>query len=167
MRQIWAEEFQTADMASPIKSFPFKFSENTVVKAVRTWVIAYNDPTFTSLTGHIYSVRGATKSPSFLVASSINTQLKAEIVSNQHSLTEIYFEFGTPVHLPKGNWHAFTIQGSDYTYSDSSHLAWVKGWPKSVHRDNLDNEFSDIVLSPYQVHLIGCNKNLLANVRVN
>lgn len=165
MREIWAEEFQTADLTSPNKSYPFKFSEHTVVKAVRTWVISYNDPTFTSLVGKIYSVRGASKAASLLVATSSNTQIKAEIVSTQHSLTEVYFEFDEPIQVEKNTWRCFSIQGSDYTYSLASHLAWVKAWPKSVHRDDQDEVFPDFVLAPYQVHLIGCKKRILANVR--
>ena len=108
-----------------------QFDFNVVLKAVRVWVIVYNDPTFTSLNMKIYSNQSS--APGSVLYTSTNTWAKADVHTSDYAVKELYFEFND-VALISGKMHYFVINASGYSgASATSHLAWKYAYPDPVY----------------------------------
>lgn len=151
----WGDTWSTAAMADTSMFQTISFDENTVLQAVRTWIIGIGNPTFTSLTMKIYSnevVAGA-NTPRVLLWTSTNAPTKAEIFSKQNGCREIYFEFGLPA-LRAGEKYNLVINATGYTYAELSHLAWRKAWPDPVNKA-FTPTIENLALAPYALYAIG------------
>lgn len=142
----------TADSTGKSMYLKFHPTDNIVMRAVRTWYIFYNDPTFTSLTCKLYADQGG--APGGIIETANNTFNKADLYTEDHALVEVYWEFDY-VPLRSGvNYHLVT-NCSGYTYDDASHIAWRKGWPDNVYRGGLQLDYEEIITSPFQLSVIG------------
>lgn len=145
---LWADSYSTSEITDNSKSVAVTFGDDGVFRACRTWIIIYNDPTFTSLSMKIYS-NNSSGSPRKLLATSTNVQLKADVHTLPNAPKEIWFEFDYfPVQA--NEIYHFVLTGSGYTGSSSSHIAWVKGYPDPVlPHDGGAVTFVDVVSSAY------------------
>lgn len=152
---VWAEAWKTEEMSNTARFQAVTFKKNTVVKAVRTWVVGYNDPTFDSLTMKIYSSDTASgaNAPGVLIATSTNAPTKAEISTCKNWCRELWFEFAGPA-LRAGEKYNIVINSTGYTHSEASHLAWRKAWPKPVYKDFTPTALN-ICSAPYAFYVIG------------
>lgn len=130
---LYGRPFASGELANTNAFVCFRPNHNMLLRAVRTWVIVNNDPTFTDLRGHIYSTDEATvKTPKQIIKSSTNILTKSEIITLDNGVKEIYFEFGD-VPLVAGAFYGFVLSGSGYSYTTGSHLAWKLAWPDPVY----------------------------------
>lgn len=150
---VMAERMETADMISPLKPQKVIPNANLILIGVRTWVVLYNDPTYTSLKMEIWSNDGG--SPGALIATSINVQLKADVCTLDNGIKEIWFEFDY-VNLKDTDSYFFVLQANGYTDNwPTDGIAWRKGWPDPVYTTNVSTTYNSIGTSPYTLYLIG------------
>jgi len=101
--------------------------ENKVLKAVRIWLVFYNNPTFTSLNCKIYS------SNLLLLHTSTNTQSKADLISLDYGVKETYFEFNNPT-MVKNELYYFVLNATGYTgASETKHIGWRNTYPDEYY----------------------------------
>lgn len=131
---VWGEELLTADMTSGTRVYlPWKpTAKNYVLSTQQFWFIAYNNPTFTSLSMDLYST-DENSLPKKLIASSTNSQTKLELMpENQNHIIGTYFNFNN-VSCRMNELYAFVPRGTSYTYSESSCLLLMKAFPNPVY----------------------------------
>jgi len=96
------------------------FEVDTEIQMIKADIILFNNPTFTSITldayGYTDSEEGA------LIATSASV-LKTEMFDS--GLINLPFIFTPPLVARAGNQIAFNLKINGYTYSDSSHVAWL------------------------------------------
>lgn len=154
--KVWADPFETTDLTSNARFQSATFGQDLILRAVRTWIIVYNDPAFTSLNMKIYSneVIGGNNTPKKLLATSTNTQLKADVHTLANGVKEIWFEFDYPV-FNGADIFNFVINGVGYTYSVGSHLAWMKAFPNPVYSGGYTPAIETLPYAPYELYFIG------------
>ena len=128
--QIYADQYSTAEMSDASKSALITFDKSEIIIATRVWILIYNNPPFTSLNMKIYSNDGGFAKK--LIATSTNVQLKADIHTLDNAIKEIWFDFNK-VNVREGDSYHFVINGTGYTGSTSSHIAWKKSFPDPVY----------------------------------
>lgn len=148
---VWGDPITTAALTAGV-SQKVKFNTNLVLKACRIWLIFYNNPALTSLTMKIYSDDGG--SPKKLLHTSTNSPTKAQIITLENGVKELYFDFNYPVFDADDHYH-FVLFGSGYTGTDSSHIAWRQAWPDPVYDTNWTPTWVNINQSPYSIYFIG------------
>jgi hypothetical protein len=135
------------------QSIRFKPSEkNFVVSGAFTWLIVNNVSQWTNLKLHIYSDRNTR--PGSLIVSSSTSYSHADTMENFNNGVKYFgFEFATKTSLNKNtNYHLVLIADS-YTYSENSHLAWLKAWPDPIY--NQPATFNSFASSSYMFGIIG------------
>lgn len=151
--KVWGDWYTTAQFSNTDISMPFTPSVNISLVAIRSTYIAYNSPTWTgSMSLKIYS-NSAAGLPDQLLATSTNSWTKAQIIAANsmnfttlnNAIFSLYFNFNY-FNLKSGVQYHLVTNGTGYTGSDSSHLAWRKGYPDPVY---------DIVTSQAQVGSVG------------
>lgn len=151
--RVFGETLLTADFSgSPVYYQPFTLNQNTVLKAIRTWVVVYNSPSFTSLGLRIYS--SVSSAPAQLIATSDTTWTLAQITSEANAVREIYFEFNNALSLNGEDQYHVVLWGNGYTGTDSSHVAWVRAFPDPVN-SGYTPAIETINRAPFKVAFIG------------
>jgi hypothetical protein len=150
--RVWGDPYTTAEMSNSSRHQKVEFDDNYILKAVRTWVIIYNNPTFTSLNMKVYSDNAGV--PGKLLHTSTNNLLKSEIHTLDNGVKEIYFDFNE-IPVRSGDIYHFVINASGYTGSETSHIAWMKAFPDPVYATGLTVSFSNLLYLPYQLYFIG------------
>lgn len=146
-----ADEFESGDLAAPAVYQGLTIRKNLLIKAVRTWIVSYNNPTYTSLSLKIYSNAGGF--PDALLASS-SPVIKSSLGSATYFAKEIYFELAD-FSAAKNTTYFLSLDGADYSYASGSHLAWVRGWPDPIYRETYTPTAVNATLAPYQIYLVG------------
>lgn len=156
---VYAEVLETADMTNSLRVFRLLQSteKNLTVIGFRATLVLYNNPTFTSVSCDIYSVKNG--EPDVLLYSSTDSRTKAELLEKDNITynsghVETWFEFDQ-VNLKQGDWYAFVIKAVGYTGSSSSHIALKKDWPDPVVYYGNTPSYFDIVRSPVTGYTIG------------
>lgn len=152
--RVFGEWYSTAAMSDTSISQPVIFNDNLVLRSCRIWIIAYNDPSFTSLSMKIYSDNSG--SPKKLLHTSTNSPTKAEIITSTNGIKEIYFEFNYPV-FKSTDTYQFVLNATGYTGTSSSHLAWRKAWPDPVYRTNVTSTYPKLGVAPYAITFVGAD----------
>lgn len=131
MWSIWADPFLTSEMSDKSKFITFGTDENCVLRAAKTWLVFNDVGTFSDLTMKLYASRNG--APAGLIATSLSSWDKSDLLSTYDSgAKEIYFEFPY-IPLQKNTTYHLVLNCTGYTYSDSNHMAWRKGWPDPVY----------------------------------
>lgn len=153
---VWGDDWEDGQLSNTDKSLTIRFNDNYIIRAIRTWIIVYNDPVFTNLNMKFYSneVVSAVNTPKKLLTTSTDVRTKAEIHTLPYAVKEIYFTFDNfPV---QGNtYYNLVINGTGYVPTGSSYLAWMKGFPDPVYASNYVPALETIPLAPYQLYAIG------------
>lgn len=154
--RVFGDPWETGELENKTKFVTIEFGSNKIIRAIRTWVIVYNDPVFTNLNMKIYSneVVSSDNTPKKLLATSTNTLTKAEIITLDNGVKEIYFEFDDfpVVGADKYN---LVINGAGYAPTGSSHLAWRKAFPDPVYSGGFTPSIERMMYAPYEVYAIG------------
>lgn len=148
-------EQNEADGTDLTYSQRFKVNSNSVVRAIRTWVVLYNNPTFTNMRMRLYENRNGVAGK--VLATSTNSFVTADLLSTEvHGLKGIYFTFAD-VPLLGTEWYHAQILLDGYTFSDSSLVGWVKGFPDPEYREGLALTYEERLVSPYRFAVIGAD----------
>lgn len=154
--RCWGERLETADFASslPRVSMPVVFENNTVLKAVRTWVGLHNVPDFSTMEFRVYSDLGGT-GPGQVLATATKTWTRLQISTASHAAREIYFDFDSPPALKAGTRYWFALWLNAYTGNASTHVYWIKGFPDPVYDEGLTVNQIKVGVLPFKVGFIG------------
>ena len=126
---VWAHNWEAGELSNTTMFQRFRMNENAVIKGVRTWFVVFNDPTFTNLNCKIYSDDNS--SPGVLLHTSSGSRTKEELHTQDYAIRETYFNFGEHA-LHENTWYNFVINGTGYSPTASSYLAWVHSYPKPM-----------------------------------
>jgi hypothetical protein len=160
MASNWfAKMYATGELTSSTCYQGFTPNVNISLKAIRLWLVVYNNPVLTGLRANIYANRSS--SPAGLIFSSTNTWDTSDILTdgttNPYGYKEIYFEF-TPRQLLGTETYYVSLSATSYTGTDSSHIAWVHSlldplYAASVTRT--DQQVKNLATWPQYLALIG------------
>lgn len=155
--RVWGESFSDASDLTSTRVFqPVRFNKNVILKGVRTWVVVYNNPTFTNLNMKIYSndAQQSSYTPKEVVSTSNDVRTKSEIHTLSNAVKEIYFTFDD-IPLNGEDFYNFVINGTGYSPTSSSYLAWMKGFPDPVYDEGLP-AFTMVSIggAPFQIYFI-------------
>jgi len=139
---------------SPAIYQPFNVLRNLKLKAIRSWFIYFNNPSFTSLGARIYNDNGA-GAPSDLLYTSTKTWTAADITTYDYAAKELYFDFTNPVKLRAGVTYHFVPWVNGSALTSAAHLAWVKGYPDKNTSNGESAELANVGNNPFYLALIG------------
>lgn len=122
------------------------FDTAVLLRAVRVGIILVGDPTFTSMNMKIYN-----SALTVALYTSTNVQTKAQLLTTEdNGICETWFEFND-VMLARGDTYYFVLNATGYSgASESSHIAWMSTYPKSIHPTDADTRAE---LEAYPLHL--------------
>ena len=149
--KVYAESYNS-DSELGTKTVKTKFNKNIALRHTRCTVVFFNDPPITNLRMEIYSDDNGSKGQ--LLHTSDNTLTKAQMITDDYGIKEIYFTF-SDIGLHSDQWYHFALNGTASGMSASSHIAWKHGWPDNVYRTGLANDFEELMESPYDLYFIG------------
>lgn len=152
---VWGKNFDTGELSNTNLFCTFRMNSDTILKAVRTWFIVYNDPVFTNLNCKIYSdeVRSGSHTPVKLLHTSTDVRTKAELHTLPYGVKETYFTFDE-IPLQGDTWYNLVINGTGYTPTSTSYLAWMHSYPDPV-LTGYTPALETINLSPFAIYFIG------------
>lgn len=147
--KVYGRSWDPGELSDTSVYQTFTPGSNIILKAIRTWVICYNDPTFTSLTMKLYS-----RGPGVLIASSTTTFTKAQILETYgNGVKGLYFNFS---HVPLVDSDSYDIVMSAVGYSptSSAYLAWMQAYPDPVYQTGLTINRDMINRMPYFIESV-------------
>lgn len=150
--RVWGDVFDTSDLTDTSMPLRFKPTKNIVLRAVRTWYVFSDDPTFTNLNMKLYADRGGDVAG--LIATSTNTQAKGDIFTDNSAYAEIHFQF-SDIALRKDTFYNLVTNGTGYTASGNSVIAWAKAFPDPIYPDPKTPAFEGMHVAPYFLTVIG------------
>lgn len=125
---FYANRFETSDFAgAPLIYQPFTLPRDTRVKALRTWFVFYNNPVFDSLTMRIYGSNNGVIGDLLTTFDKVWTL--SEITTFDYASLEIWFDFTNEFWLSGGVEYFLAPDFDSPSFSSSSHVSWVKGFP--------------------------------------
>ena len=135
---------------------PLSIGRTIELWSVRTWVVFYNEPVFTSLKLGIFSdVAGKPGQLLYESAQSHTLETVQEPTSNS-SAKEIFFSFSPNPHLQANGYYHVALTGSGYVFNQTSFLAHKKAWPDPCYDASVDLEDGRLLSRlSYDVALIG------------
>lgn len=157
MWKVWAQPFDTGELANTSWRQAFRMNSDTIVRAVRTWFVVYNDPTFTSLNAKIYATDAQVEDGTFPATELLHTsdsRTKSEIHTLPYGVKETYFDFSPTAPLQSDTWYALVINAVGYAPTTSSYLAWKHSYPDPVLTGYTPAR-ETINQSPFQIYFIG------------
>lgn len=154
--RVWGEQLYTSDFsgALPVRSMDVVFARDCRLKAVRTWIVIHDAPTFTQLQLRMYSNQGG--APAQLIKTFDKVWTLAEITTKANALKEIYFDVTKPLSLKAGDTYHFALWATGYTGTEGSHLAWVTAWPDPPNLA-YDPTIENLNRAPYRTTFIGAD----------
>lgn len=152
--RVWGDAYSTAEITNGTKTQQAKMNKNVILRYVRTWIVCYNDPTFTSLTMNIYASNGGTQGK--LLHTSTNSLTKSEIITLSNGVKDIYFEFDDIV-LNGSTQYFFALRGTGAAFSDTSFIAWKKAFPEPVYPTGWTPSMTTINSNPFDITFIGAD----------
>lgn len=124
---------------------PIKFHRNLSLRAIKTQVVIYNNPSFTNILMELYS----SKNKTLIKQSSSLTKAQVHTLSN--AIAEIYFEFDD-ISVKDLETYYVSLLVSGYSGTSTSHIAWVRSFPDPIYTTNVTvNE-----TAPMKLGVIGC-----------
>lgn len=152
--RTFGQQVFTADVGSQSVYQRFQVPKKYLLLSVKTWMIFYNNPTFSGLWIELWSDLGG--KPGQLLKSS-KVRLKSELLTKANGFLEIPFDFSAPlgVTLQASDWYHLVINASGYTGDASSHISWMKAFPDPIYDTGYTPTFENLSIAPYQLSMIG------------
>lgn len=124
--QVFGARFETADFTGdPVHFQCFTPAKTLALKAIQSWFVLYNNPTFAGLKMKIYSVKNSI--PYQLLWTSDENIADADVLlTYDNGIKALYFGFSTPPYLRGGDTYAIVPAFTSYTGTESAHIAWKK-----------------------------------------
>jgi len=152
---VYADSYDTdADLTNGVKTVRFKLNGKYIIRYIRTWLVFYNNPGLTNITMKIYADESSEKGD--LLYSSSTTHTKAEIITSNNGVREVYFQFAD-IALDGDNYYHAVLTGTSSGFSESSHVAWKNSFPFPVYPDGFTQLYNNLPKYPYTFCLIGAD----------
>lgn len=147
---------KTGDLGStPGYLLRFTVDRTLELKAIRTMLVRYGTPTFTSLSMDLRSARDSVVfAGGETIARSSNSWTLSGLFSQAYGVKETYFEWDSAPLLVPNTPYAFALYSSDYVGTDSDHLAWIKNWPDPYNAPANFTDDAQLGTLPYRLGLI-------------
>lgn len=156
---VWGQNYQSGELSDTSYSQAFRMNSNTIVRAIRTWFVIYNNPIFNSLNAKIYAtdeqIEDGSYPPTKLLATS-NSRTKSELITDDYGIKETYFDFTNDVELEGTTWYAIVINADGYSPTSNSHIAWKHSYPDPV-LPGYTAALETINQSPFEIYFIGAD----------
>jgi hypothetical protein len=155
--RLWVRPWDSGQLSNADIFQPFYPRKNMMLKAVRTWIFAKSDPTYTSLNMKLYSNDDSSGDdvPKAVIATSTNVVTKAQIQPTQpHAISEVYFEFDD-IPLQSDTKYNLVINGTGYSPTSSSFLGWRKAYPDPIYRTGYTPTKENLGIAPYEISIVG------------
>lgn len=152
--RVWYDPFVT-DLTSYELTQRFKPSLKITPNVVRATFLMFNVPTITDLTCRIYSESmqsNGNYSVGKLIDSSA-TRTIGSITTIKNGVYDLYFQFSNASFLSDKSYYYVTFTASGYSYSESSHLGWLRDWPEQNY--GTGSQMNDLDTAPLRFHLNG------------
>ena len=155
---IYGTRWETGELADTTLFQTQQPVDDIVLRAVRTWIVVFNAPTFSNLTLKIYSNDddSGSDAPGVLLHSSTTTWNLADLTTEDNACKEIYFEF-PDISLNGSDKYSFVMQADSYTYLTSSFLAWRKAWPDPIYTAAYTPTIPNMGRAPFELYLVGAD----------
>lgn len=154
---LYGARLETSDFGgAPVVFQPFTLPRRTRLKALRTWIINYNNPAFDLFSMQIWSDVGGR--PGQLLHTFTKTYVPADLesVDGNYRALEIYFDFEEAKHLPKSVPMHLVPVFTNPTFVEASHIAWVYGFPDpNTSYEGLILDTAKITSTPFYAAFIG------------
>lgn len=153
--RVYGNRFDTADFSgAPVKWQPFTLDHDHAVRVIRSGFVIFNDPAFTAIKMRIYSYKNNTPYQ-MLYETDVNLS-KAEILSLDNGVRNVYFKFSEAPYLKAGETYALVPWITGYTGDESAHVAWKVEYPNLVydHADTVGGVDS-LYSCPYEFSILG------------
>jgi hypothetical protein len=148
---IYADPMETADLTGVTKSIRFKPTANVIMNGCFTGLVFREVGTFSDLVVKLYSDRS--EAPGALINTSTTSYDKADLLTAQDSGAK-FFGFNFPsTSLNKNTYYHIVLNCTGYTFSEVSHMAWIKGWPKPVY--NQPASYLGLITAAYTFGIMG------------
>lgn len=131
--RVFGNRFLTADFGgAPVHYQCFSPTEDMFLKAVQSWFIFYNNPTWTTLGMKIYSVKNSIPYQALYTADT-NTASADWLQTYHNAVRAGYFAFSSPPPLKGGDIYALVPTFASYTGDQTAHIGWRKAFPKKIY----------------------------------
>jgi len=88
--------------------------------------------------------------------STSTARIVSEFASKDNGVYQIYFDFENAEMWLKPNvTYCAGLVASGYTFSESSHLGWVRDWPVSMYPDNFTPTKVNLAVAPLRFMVFG------------
>lgn len=155
--RVWGRPVESSAFSGTnlFQSFQVTAEGLYTLRAIRTWLVFYNDPTFTDIHAKLYwnRVVNGKNTPIGLIATS-GPKTKAEVLTSANGVNEVGFEFND-VQLISGITYNVVINGTGYSFSDSSHIGWKHSFPDSNYPGHNPSNLINLGTNPFQISIIG------------
>ncbi len=148
---VFGQRWAAGELLNTSVFQPFKPVNDLVIRAFRTKIIVFNDPVFTDLNMKIYSDDLGT--PKELLHTSTNVRTKAQLHVDDNAVKETFFQFNDIV-LKGGDTYHAVINGTGYSPTGTSYLAWMKSFPDPVNATGLTINQGELGVFPSFMALI-------------
>lgn len=151
---IYASRWESGELDDTSQFQVIKPVKDIVLKAVRTWIVIYNAPTFSNLTMKIYAndKNVSADQPGALLATSSTQWNLADLTTENNAVKETYFEFDD-FNMNGEDEYCFVMAADSYVYLASSHLAWRKAWPDPVYQAAYTPTIPNMGRAPFEIYL--------------
>lgn len=162
MIDVYADMFDTVHLAEETAAgqvFELAAPQLVVGIKVPLWL---QHPEFTGLRGSIWTVNAAGE-PAVRVTASDNAWSRSGILhGSNYGLKELFFDFQHPSGVPlAAGAYMLRLHAAQYEFSEGSHLAWVKSYPRAVYPEGLPSPTLENMPSfPRQLVVIGADFEL-------
>jgi len=152
--RVFGNDFKSGELADTTKFQPFAPKKNIIVDQMGTWIIIFNDPTFTDLKMNIFASSGGT--PSTLIAAATNTRTKANIHTLDNAVKYIGYTFDN-VPLQTDTTYHIVLSATGYSPTSTKFIAWRQGASQSeiTYDTGITADLTKIAVQPYMIIISG------------
>lgn len=147
--KVFGEVLETSDFSGTIPRMyqPVVMNKKYAVKAVRTWVVIYGDPVFTTMQMLICSSKRVIHT--FEKSWTLN-----EITGLDYAAREIYFDFEKPISLDDAITYNFALKLNGYTGTADSHVSWIRGFPDKSDDNSVVLDYKNLGVMPFWMRFV-------------
>lgn len=137
---------------TPVRSARAVIAKDTALRAVRTWIVLFNNPVFTELQMRVYS--SLNNAPDQLLYTFDTKWTLSQLSSEPYAVQEVYFECEKALPLIGGETYHFVIYPTSYTGTETSHIGWVRTLDDPPY-SGYTPKMNSLNLSPFRITYIG------------
>lgn len=143
-------------LPDPAVFCPLTIGRDIELWSIRTWVVFFNQPTFTEVKLGVYSDLDGKPGQLLFESTSSQTLDSVQSPASNSSAKEIFFSFAQNPHLKSSGFYHICLTGSGYVFNEASFIAHKKAWPDPCYESGADLTDGRLLARlSYDVALIG------------